>query len=376
MLNCYGGSMIDVSFDGYDTAVSDKLDVMLIGDAHGSITLHGYRDTQGEFVVRAGAQPDPGYAFVKWSDELSRDIKESVIDMYGKEPPLGDGWVLQASFADLDNYVPMYKGSSPEASGILFTVKPGESITADLDFDGKPDTITFKNEGATNDLYSGISYSIEVRLGAYADRFFILKKADFVMSCALRVLDCDTADNRLDILFNCLTSEGGEYINAWRVNEVGNEIVHFSLPMAAVIETSSGSLSEAVGDFDATLGIPVRTRTEILDTQYVSARMTITSEGFRLLTPFRFDEPTAEDFDSRILLRDMDVTELKDGAQAGSIVLHAGIGFAPYETDGHSYIDLMLEDGSLVRAELSVVGSEVYINGVDQEEYCTIHYAD
>ncbi len=377
-VNCYGGGMIDVSFGGSlpEGSVSDRLDVMLIGDDHGSIMLRGYGDTHEEFVVEARALPDQGYAFVKWSDELRDYSNESVIEISGKEPPLGDGWVLQAAFAALDNYIPMYKGEAPEASEILFTVKPGESIETDLDFDGKPDTLTFKNEGATNGLYSGISYSIEVRLGAYPDGFFLLDEAEYVMSCALRVLDCDTSDNRLDILFNYLTSEGGEYVNAWRVSEVGNEIVHFSLPMAAVIETSSGSLLEAVGDFDAALGIPVRIRTEILDTQYVSARMTVTSEGFRLLTPFRFDEPDAEDFESRILLRDMDVTVLKNGAHSGTTVLHAGIGFAPYETDGHSYLDLVLEDGSIVRAELSVVGAEVYINGVHQEEYCIIHYAD
>ncbi|MBR3381698.1 MAG: PT domain-containing protein [Clostridia bacterium] len=341
----------------------------------------GYRyredDSLGEFVHELYALPHVGHEFVGWYDEMG-DLysDESVLNVTEAVPSLGDEFVLSGTFGVGGAPFAFYDGEAPEASGILAEVEPGKPVEFDLDFDGKPDTIELVDNGSTGNSERARTYTVYVTLGSDPENRILLDAFEDIESCALRVLDCDTGDERLDLLFNAFGAQLSEIVVAWRINDEGS-FSAFPIGRMAIIVTDSTEAFDAHGSFDATLGIPIATRTEIFDTQYLPARMTLTDEGFRLIGPFQYAEPSEHNHGWRELKRDMEVLKLYNGRADEEITLPAGTKFAPVSTDMWSWVDIRLEDGSAYRVEIEVRGGfEVFINGLPQDEFCEIWVAE
>lgn len=269
---------------------------------------------------------------------------------------------------------PVYQGDAPVSSGILGVLQQGVPAVFDIDFDGLDDTITAKIAGRESDGTS--EFVISITRGAYPDDPFVYSVPGLPGNAAAYVLDCDTSDNRLDILF-CADGRNGEasFMRAFRVDRDGTAILVTQNDVGRIELTGRFSEEDA---FDATLGIPVYFITQTLDTQAIRALVTVTDNGFELLTPYRYDDPEITAHGFRELQREMEVTVIKDGVPGEKLVLQKGDRIAPYETDQWSYLDLLLEDGTIVRAEISVGFkiASVKINGIDQKEYCEIRSAE
>ena len=333
----------------------------------------GPNDADGElYEIVLIARPDEGVSFNGWIDEMADPYSfEPVIDITFVQPPLGDEFVFKARFEPAAYRIPEYEGDAPAASADIIDVEPGESVEVDLDFDGKPDTIKFVDNGPNEGIGEGNGIKITVELGSNPGKVITLNEMDYVESCALRILDCDITDDRLDIIFNAFGINLSEIVIAYRVNDSGS-IEAFPIECGAIIETEPHVFMDAHGTFDATQGIPISMRTEIFDSQYITARMTVTAEGFRVISPYRYWDPETEGYHGyRELKRDMKAYLSLD-EDAEEITIPAGKFFAPIETDGYSYVKLLLKDGGYVFIHIEVRGPYVMIDGVLQKEYCDI----
>lgn len=341
----------------------------------------GYRyfknDDLGEFVHEIYSTAFVGKKLVAWySEDAEMYSKERTVDITNAEPPLGDEFVLSASFAEKSAPFAFYEGEAPKASGIIAEAEPGKPVEVDLDFDGKPDIVELVDEGATGSDERARTYSVYVTLGSDKNSRVLLESFEDIESCALRVLDCDMGDDRLELLFNAFGAQLSEIVTAWRVNASGGFIA-YPINWMAYVVTDENEWMNAHGNFDASKGIPIATRTEIFDTQYLTARMTIADDDFRMLAPFEYPDPETVGYHGfRELKRDMKVLKHYSGRADEEITLPAGTRFAPISTDLWSWVDIKLEDGSAYRVEIEVRGGEVFIDGVSQTEYCEIWFAE
>lgn len=312
------------------------------------------------------------YSFAGWFDETgerSFALPEVYFSEIGHLPE--NGLRLTAKAVKSYDKFPMHSGEAPEASPILGILDNGVPAVFDIDFDGLDDTITAELKGKESEGTSEVV--ITITRGACPDEPFVYSIPGVFEYVAAYVLDCDTSDNRLDVLLNAHGWEGTTaFLRAFRVDPEGVSIVTRSTYVGNIY--IDGSFSEA-DVFDATKGIPVSIITETFGSQVITAWMTVTENGFERLTPFRFNEPTEYNYGYMELLRDMEVTVIKDGVPGEKITLHKGEIVSAYETDEMSYIDMILQDGTIVRADLDVSGlADPRINGIDQGEYFKVYY--
>ncbi|MBQ1718233.1 MAG: hypothetical protein II031_03660 [Bacteroidales bacterium] len=373
------GETISANFTGSvptDMVGGDPLDgrsYLLTADGGGYLKLNGgMNDEDGEYEICICAFPDEGGVFAGWYDELSNLYSaDSVVDVTFEAPPEGEGFVLQAEFSGADAGISFYTGDLPTSSAEMTEIMPDETVRLDLDLDGKPDTITFTDNGPNEGIGEGNNYVITVELGAKPGKVFTLKNEDYIISCALHVMDCDTSDGRLDMIFESCGADDSRSVIGFRVNGTGG-MDAFPIRRAAFIKTEG----EGSGTFDPSQGIPVAVDTDVFDTQFVTARMILTADGFRLITPFAYPDPETPGCRGfRELKRDMKAYRMFSGREDEEIVLPAGTEFAPVETDLETYVKLLLKDGSTVCVKLEMRGWDVLIDGVSQDEYCEVWYA-
>ncbi|MBO4847790.1 MAG: hypothetical protein J5586_01375 [Clostridia bacterium] len=316
--------------------------------------------------VEISAIPDRDYSFVGWYDGIGKVYSEDeTVDITGKEPPVGNNFKLETKFTRTEAMFPMYEGEAPSFSDMCIKVEDGVPVEVDLDFDGKPDTVTVRAEETEHGSQMFMCV-VTVTLGSDPDKEYAFATEYAAFDHTMFIVDSNTADERLEVLFTYNTGDDYSAMWALRVNENGDGVSRFGT--AADLDFM-GDWDDPKS-FDTTHGIPVMTRIDLFDTQMVRSHAVVTDEGFRFLEPFRYDEPTEYSHGFRPLKIDMEVT--KDGAP---MTLPAGTMILPYETDYWTYITLKLEDGTLVRAELRIIGWQYYVNGIDQDEYCDNWYA-
>ena len=331
--------------------------------------------------------PGDGYAITGWREGWNREIisRSKVWDLTEDpafefsptasydEPPLITSLLYQ-SFP----MIPAYPGEAPAASPELARLQPGETLSADIDCDGKADTVLL----TVTDTEEGFrSCAVTITLAAHPDSPI---KVDPVVErtydVSLRLLDCDTADNRMELLLMCLNgSDESSFVRCIRVNAQGTGADVFQTPYGSVLTDAAGwEYEDPTGNFDAENGIPLTILTNILDMQLITARLTVTDEGFMLITPFTFGIPYPDPNGRgwRELRRDMEAILLDgSGAEQGSTTLPAGTRMVPHTTDAATWLTFTTEDGRTVRVEIEVASGTVFINGSMQEEYFNVGYA-
>lgn len=357
------------------TEMSDV--VLTPGDSACIPCFWGFRNQGDENTYMfIGCDVSNPYTFDCWFDRNGEFYSaESRLSLAEAEPPAGGDWVLSARSKDKEPYYSQYEGTLPTASDMLVSLENGVPAKFDIDFDGLPDTLT-----AVMTEYSSYDreFALTIVRGAFPDDPFTFSVRGCSNLFAVYVMDCDITDERLDIIF----SAGGdiaqqiESLHAFRVDPEGNGILDISFKYDnGLIFTGRRGMFAERGVFDPTKGIPVLIFTDLMDTQRVVGRFTVTNDGLMLISPFCFypDGPETRFF--RELERSMDVTVMNNGVPGEKITLNKGQVFAACRTDLWSWLELILEDGRIVRAELDTRYGGYLINGIEQDEYCEMHYA-
>ena len=343
---------------------------------HGYFGINAFKNSfTGEVSAALSSQYRKGYQFEGWynkdntlfSEEWSVKLE---IDPTA-EPPMTGRYELIAVFGEQKPSYPMFEGDAPNASPIIATLDDGELYECDLDFDGLTDTVQMITED-DEDHYT--TFTLTIVRGAAPDKPFVYTVSGETDTAGLRIIDTDTSDDRLEVLFNAGgdTAEDMCLIHACRVNAEGTGIDTIGKG-SGVLDTDREGWFIRNGTFDATKGIPVKILSDVLGTHYLIGRMTITGRDFRLLEPFECvysGEATIK------VKKDIDVIKLKNGEPNGTATLKKGEKVYFLATDNWSFVDVKTKDGKTYRIEISIVDySEVIINGRDQEEYFEVHYA-
>ncbi|MBR6429210.1 MAG: hypothetical protein IKS43_06100 [Clostridia bacterium] len=238
---------------------------------------------------------------------------------------------------------------------------------ADLDGDGAEDTVLI--ESSWQDEYAFIS-RLTITLAASPEEPFVYDMEDYwFMSGAIADLDPD--DGRLTVVCS-ISREEGENTVALRVKADGSGFDVFTADFEFGTERSAYHGFPVGFGFTQDEGLPMMKRTEIFGTYYLNGRFTVTDEGFVDLSE-RYTYPDTWTW-PLTLLRPMDVT-LEDGT---AYTVPAGEVVIPRYTDMASYAAVELADGRIGTVEVSFGpdGYPVYINGIIQDEYAEIPYAD
>ena len=277
-----------------------------------------------------------------------------------------------------------------------------EPFKVDLDFDGIEDTVLYA-QSAIDEYEYYTRITIELGNDNGEDPFLYEVKYSYGVSAW--VMDCDPEDSRLDVVVTYCQDSDDWTSAAFRVNGAGTDIDSF-VDYCGIMMTENYNYSSEEG-------FPVIARTDILGTHDVDAYYTVTAEGFKLASPY-YTYPMYEDgYMDLELIREMELDLVGEdkghtsiligfgetGQEAlrylyefGSFVgedmqptgekvtLAVGNTITPYATDLESWVCVKLEDGRIGRAEVSPAAGEdewgYYINGVLQDEYAVIPYAD
>ena len=251
------------------------------------------------------------------------------------------------------------------------SLKPNEPVMVDIDFDGVEDRVLFKQEPASEwgDYYY---YTIIVNLGG--DEANEIKYGDEcvrIEGCAW-IVDCDTTDSRLDILISS-ADPGGDWSSA--ACKLNDERTGFNTVTDWVCIYISDDQP-----FSTENGFCATRQSNVLGTRELRANMTVTKDGFAALTPYYYENPN-DAYSPYTLLRDMKVFIVgNNGVTDEEFIIKAGETIAPFCTDLNSYVDVSFADGRTGRVALECHNYDddygIYLNGVNQDEYAEIFYAD
>ena len=235
----------------------------------------------------------------------------------------------------------------------------------DIDFDGEDDLLSFKGEVLNEWDDKAFELSVVTAAG-------VEKKLEVSLCCDLYawVVDCDPKDSRLEIIVTNIFESDDWTTYVLRLNDAGTEFV--------VAEDWFEVSSDIETAFTSEGGFPVIDRTDILGTRHVSAFMTMTEEGLKLVS----DEYLYIGSELELeLIKDLPLTALsEDGAFGQEYKAKAGTVIIPYATDMTSYVKVKLPDGRIGIMNVEIVSTDteyaIYLNGVNQDEYAMMPYAD
>lgn len=271
-------------------------------------------------------------------------------------------------FTSAPEITPVPPTDPPAATGIpdyCVKIAPNTTITADIDFDGLPDTIKFKLVEGEYD-YEGY---VKVTRGANPDSSY-KHEIDYCYDAQVYVVDCDPTDSRLEILINYVYDSEDYTFAALRVNDSGSRIKEFECWYALCISEDDPFTSED--------GFPVQAQCDVLGTRFLDAYCKVTSKGFEPSTAFYFG--SGDWIGEMEVKKDLPAVELYDNGYLGNnIVIPRGEIILPAFTDMESYVVIEREDGTFAYMDISYGHDDdwgVYLNGVNQDEYFDIMYAD
>ena len=252
------------------------------------------------------------------------------------------------------------------------------AVTVDLDFDGEPDTV-YLSVGEPNEFNEN-SWVISIEEGKGTVSSYTIENASI---CRLIVLDCDETDSRLDVVATwCQDSDDWSALGI-RISEAGSGIVTY--------EGGFGFNLPADYDFHSERGFRVFTRADVLGTYDHDAYYTLTADGFKSVDDLYLFPIYETGYEPQLLLeRDLEVelldpsfleddsyTPVKTGE---TYTIPAGTTIYPFSTDLETYVVVRFGDWRMGIAELAEKTGEgewgYLINGVDQDEYGQIPYAD
>lgn len=247
----------------------------------------------------------------------------------------------------------------------LTKVEPDTQVSIDIDYDGMEDRIAFRED-------EGGKAEVEISRGADIAHVFTYE-VPYSYGVTMWIMDCDPTDSRLEVVITYVQDSDDSSSVAFRVNEEGTWLDTFESGMAVTIP--DGYL------FEHEAGFPVSIRTEILGTCFVEGSCTVTADGFKLVSEGCL-YPVTEGYSRELeLKRDMEleIVDETGSATGESVTVPAGESITPYSTDLESWVCVKLGDGRIGRAAVAEATGESrgwLINGIQQDEYADIPYAD
>ena len=251
-----------------------------------------------------------------------------------------------------------------ETAGFFMELKNGVTAYADLDGDGTEDSVMAEEIYDPEDEYG----FTRIHIG-------LANKPEFIYDTGSgwglkgAIVDCDPSDSRKEIIV-CNDWESSDYSTyALRYNGETWDVFTGSFLFGTEGSFHQGFPSDF--SYDPSKGLPMCIRTEIFGTYYVSGRFTVKSSGIKIVSknfyyPERYVQPLT-------LKRDMDVT-LENGS---SYTVPTGSVIIPRYTDRETSAAVELADGRMGTVRISFDNHHrVLINGIDQDEYAVMPYAD
>ena len=238
---------------------------------------------------------------------------------------------------------------------------------ADLDGDGIMEQIV---------IHPGIERGFDAVATLSSNGATVKKNIPIIGRWSGEAVNFDPNDGRTELVF-CWDEESNDYVT-WvlRLNDAKTDFDVFTAPIYA--DPGSGSMT-GFGDgyaFYPGLGLPCGMRTEILGTCLAQGRFTVTANGIEFIGPFSYNAA-----ETMRLKKDITVF-LPDGNGGWTLYLmiRAGSRIRPMYTDLETFVIVKIDGGRLARISVSFGEPEyrfpVYLNGVDQDEYFDINYAD
>ena len=243
-----------------------------------------------------------------------------------------------------------------------------EPVMVDIDFDGVEDRVLFKQEPVSEWDYD---YTLIVNLsGDEANE--IKYDVKNVYDGFAWIVDCDTDDSRLDILISSVEGSDDWESAACKLNDERTDFNTVTDWVSIYISTDE--------PFSTENGFCATRQSDVLGTRNLRTNMTVTNEGFMELTPYYYDN-SSDIYSPLTLLRDMTVFIVGDnGVTDEEFIIKEGETITPICTDLNSYLDLSLADGRTGRIAIECHNTDddwgIYLDGVKQDDYAEIHYAD
>lgn len=259
-------------------------------------------------------------------------------------------------------------------------VERDSAVTVDLDFDGEEETVSFFT--TEDNEYGEFSATVAVTRGSAELGSFTV---DGVYLFRLIVLDCDETDSRLDIVAAWAEESDDWSAKGLRVTEEVN------VNGLDVFDGSFGFNLPADHDFRSGEGFPVFVSEEVFGTYDLETRYTLSGEGFKSVDDIYLFPIYEDGYEPQLLLeRDLEVTLLDKSFLEGdsyvpvktgeTYTIPAGTVIYPFSTDLETYVVVRFDNGRMGLAELAPKTGEdewgYLINGIDQDEYGQIPYAD
>lgn len=255
-----------------------------------------------------------------------------------------------------------------EPAGFDFAViRRDEPLSVDIDGDGLEDTVLISTDESSE---FGFTFTVKITRASGEEYTHSIKNEVYELNAL--AADFDPDDGRVEIVVGYEYDSNDYSTDAFRVKDDGSEVELF--------ESGLGFSMEDGFVFDRQNGVIMDMRTDILGTHDVSAAFAVTATGFTLLSD-SYSYPEFDDGWGKLTLKkDLELTLVnEDGSLGEKFTAPAGSVIAPFTTDLETYVTVKLDDGRVGRAEVEVkTGDEwgILLNGVFQDEYADIPYAD
>lgn len=247
-------------------------------------------------------------------------------------------------------------------------IRANQPVKVDIDGDGREDTVTVWTSYAE---YVGDLYMVTISTAARPDEPY-----EFATGTGWgfygAVLDFEPSTPQKELIFTYDMEDGDMVTHAFRWKDDGSGFEMFT-DYIEIMGDSYAFFNGTPQDFvfSAEEGLPMVRRTEILGTHFVRNHITVDKDGIRLLS----DEFTYHYELKLKLKKDLTLT----GENGKTFKAKKGEYIYGYSTDRRTWVKVRTEDGRIGRAEVtfgSADGWPILINGVKQDKYADLPYAD
>ncbi|MBR3381699.1 MAG: hypothetical protein IKG85_01495 [Clostridia bacterium] len=329
---------------------------------------------EGEYRVSCIATADEYIDFLGWYDDGGELVStDRFLYLAGGDLGYINGdYSYTARFSQPEAPTPIPEGD------FFCELKPNVPSKIDIDGDGEEDTVLVSVKEYDEEEENDDLISVTVTLAAEPDDPYYFPAGDEGGCICAAVVDFDLEDGHKEIVLSYDMCDGDPVTYVWRMKDDGSGFDEFVEYIEVAVENDDwfgtwyyhGLPEDYV--FTAEHGLDFVRRTEILGTTFVANRFTVTEDGIEIIdAEYRYmgSEPLKLKKDLKVTLENGKTKTVKKGSE-----------ITAYSTDRETFVKVMLEDGSIGTVEVTFGNSEykfpVLLNGVDQDEYAEIGYAD
>ncbi len=284
------------------------------------------------------------------------------------EAPATDEPVVTETPTEAPTEVPDY---TPDVGGGI-KFGPGESVTIDIDCDGKDDTVSLRGEVSDPELDYYTDFFLDIKLG-YGMTYSVAAETDAFDAFAV-IIDCDPNDQRLEILLNTTYEDDYGSILAVRVNKKGSALDHWSTGGNLYDDDYGGGAYFENGMFY------IHDYTDIIGTHGIYAEWSIGDDGFyRCSDCFTYEKDwwTDDEYAPKVIKEMPGYRLNSDGTPGAKVTVKKGTILHPLYSDLETYVVVQLKDGTLIWLEISFPAErwDPYVFDHSQDYYMELPYA-